>query len=109
MTQHDMTNPHDTESHGSLKSYTIGFLFSIVLTIIPVTVVVYGWLEGMASIIVLMTTAVLQFIVQLIYFMHLREEKKPRYNLVTLILGLFILLLIVIGSMWIMFYNQVAI
>jgi cytochrome o ubiquinol oxidase operon protein cyoD len=107
MTQHDMTNPHAAETHGSLKSYTIGFLFSIVLTIIPIAVVMNGWLEGMASTIVLMTAAVLQFIVQLIYFMHLREEKKPRYNLVTLILGLIILLVIVIGSMWIMTYNMV--
>ncbi|WP_144933421.1 cytochrome o ubiquinol/quinol oxidase subunit IV [Paenibacillus sp. 32O-W] len=82
--------------------------FSIILTIIPVAVAVYGWLEGMANTIVLMTAAVLQFVVQLIYFMHLREEKKPRYNLVTLILGLFILLLIVIGSMWIMMFNMVA-
>ncbi|CAH0120830.1 MULTISPECIES: cytochrome o ubiquinol oxidase subunit IV [unclassified Paenibacillus] len=108
MTKHDMTAPHDAGSHGSLKSYTIGFLFSIMLTIIPVAVVVFGWLEGMANTIVLMTAAVLQFVVQLIYFMHLREEKKPRYNLVTLILGLFILLLIVVGSMWIMMFNQVA-
>lgn len=99
---------HDEGSHGSLKSYTMGFLFSIILTIIPVAVVLNGWLEGVANFIVLMTTAVLQFVVQLIYFMHMREEKKPRYNLVTLILGLFILLLIVIGSMWIMMFNMVA-
>ncbi|MFW5436885.1 cytochrome o ubiquinol oxidase subunit IV [Paenibacillus apiarius] len=108
MTQHDMTHPHDAETQGSLKSYTIGFLFSIVLTIIPVTAVLYGWAEGMTNTIVLMTAAVLQFVVQLIYFMHLREEKKPRYNLVTLILGLIILLVIVIGSMWIMLFNMVA-
>jgi len=41
--------------------------------------------------------------------MHLREEDKPRYNLLTLILGLIILLVIVVGSMWIMMYNMVAI
>ncbi|MFD3273727.1 cytochrome o ubiquinol oxidase subunit IV [Paenibacillus dendritiformis] len=107
MAQHDTTAPQDTGSHGSFRSYTLGFLFSIVLTIIPITAVLYGWVEGMANTIVLMTAAVLQFIVQLIYFMHLREEPKPRYNLVTLILGLIILLVIVVGSMWIMLYNMV--
>lgn len=42
------------------------------------------------------------------FFMHLRDEKKPRYNLISLILGLVILLVIVAGSMWIMLYNMVA-
>ncbi|CAH8713251.1 cytochrome C oxidase subunit IV family protein [Paenibacillus thiaminolyticus] len=108
MAQQDTTAPQDTGSHGFFRSYTLGFLFSIVLTIIPVTAVLYGWAEGIANTAILMTAAVLQFIVQLIYFMHLREEPKPRYNLVTLILGLIILLVIVVGSMWIMLYNMVA-
>ncbi|WP_018755373.1 cytochrome o ubiquinol oxidase subunit IV [Paenibacillus terrigena] len=106
--QHDMSPSHADKNHGSLKSYTIGFVFSILLTIIPITVVMSGWLAGKASAIILMVTAVLQLVVQLIFFMHLREEKKPRYNLLTLILGLIILLVIVIGSMWIMMYNMVA-
>ena len=106
--QHDMRTSHAHENHGSLKSYTIGFVFSILLTIIPIAVVMNGWLAGKASAIILMITAVLQLVVQLIFFMHLREEKKPRYNLLTLILGLIILLVIVIGSMWIMMYNMVA-
>ncbi|GBF77771.1 cytochrome o ubiquinol oxidase subunit IV [Paenibacillus sp. 598K] len=108
MAGHNAAASHDEQSHGSLRSYTIGFILSIVLTIIPVTIVWNDWLKGTANVIVLMTAAVLQFIVQLIYFMHLREEKKPRYNLVTLILGLFILLLIVVGSVWIMMFNMVA-
>jgi len=106
---HDMSTSHGHESHGSLKSYTLGFIFSILLTIIPIVVVMNGWLAGKASAVILMITAVLQFVVQLIFFMHLREEKKPRYNLLTLILGLIILLVIVVGSMWIMMYNMVAI
>lgn len=106
MAQHETAH---AESHGSLKSYSIGFVCSIVLTIIPIAVVMNGWLEGVASKVVLMGAAVLQFVVQLIFFMHLREEQKPRYNLMALILGLIIVLVIVVGSMWIMVYNMVAI
>ncbi|PYI57240.1 cytochrome o ubiquinol oxidase subunit IV [Paenibacillus flagellatus] len=94
--------------HGSLKSYVTGFLLSIVLTIIPLVVILNDVLEGTAAMVVLLGTAVLQFVVQLVYFMHLREEEKPRYNLMALILGLIILLTIVIGSIWIMTYNTVA-
>ncbi|MBP1989794.1 cytochrome o ubiquinol oxidase subunit IV [Paenibacillus eucommiae] len=96
------------EAHGSFKTYTIGFLCSIILTVIPIAIVMNGWLDGMKSTVVLMAAAVLQLIVQLMFFMHLREEKKPRYNLISLILGLVILLVIVAGSMWIMMYNMVA-
>ncbi|KIL36619.1 heme transporter CcmD [Cohnella kolymensis] len=109
MAQHTAHDNHDShESHGSLKSYVIGFVLSLVLTIIPLVVVLNDMVEGTAAMVVLLVTAVLQFVVQLIFFMHLREEQKPRWNLMALILGIFILLTIVIGSIWIMTYNTVA-
>ena len=109
---HDSHGAHDShdshEAHGSLKSYVIGFLMSLVLTAIPLIVVLNDLLEGKAAMLVLLGSAVLQFVVQLFYFMHLKEEGKPRYNLMVLILGLFIVLTIVAGSIWIMTYNKVA-
>ncbi|MFC4599779.1 cytochrome o ubiquinol oxidase subunit IV [Cohnella hongkongensis] len=96
------------ESHGSLKSYVIGFVLSLVLTIIPLVIVLNDVLEGAAAKVVLLGAAILQFVVQLVYFMHLKQEGKPRYNLMVLILGLIIVLTIVAGSIWIMTYNKVA-
>lgn len=107
MAQPDATHSSE-EVHGSFKSYTLGFLCSIILTVIPIVLVLNDLLEGMANAVVLIVAAVLQLAVQLLFFMHLREEKKPRYNLVSLIFGLVILLVIVAGSMWIMMYNMVA-
>jgi cytochrome o ubiquinol oxidase operon protein cyoD len=105
----DTHGGHDhSESHGSLKSYVTGFAMSLVLTVIPLLVVMNDWLEGMAAVAVLLGSAVLQFVVQLVYFMHLREEKKPRYNLMALLLGIAVLVMIVGGSVWIMTYNHVA-
>lgn len=100
---------HHEESHGSLKSYIIGFLLSIVLTIIPIVVVMNDLMERTGTMLVLLVTAVLQFLVQLVFFMHLKEENKPRFNLMALILGLLIVLVIVVGSIWIMTYNKVAV
>ncbi|TJY41853.1 cytochrome o ubiquinol oxidase subunit IV [Cohnella pontilimi] len=105
---HDSHGGHDQGAHGSLKSYLTGFVLSLVLTVIPLLVVLNDWLEGTPAMVVLLGSAVLQFVVQLLFFMHLREEGKPRYNLMTLLLGIFILVLIVGGSIWIMTYNQVA-
>ncbi|SFI41728.1 cytochrome o ubiquinol oxidase operon protein cyoD [Paenibacillus sp. UNC496MF] len=91
--------------HGSLKEYVIGFGLSIVLTIIPILAVIDHWFGKTATIVVLLITAVLQFAVQLLFFMHLREEEGPRYNLITLILGLIIVVVVVYGSIWIMDHN----
>ncbi|EMT53233.1 MULTISPECIES: cytochrome o ubiquinol oxidase subunit IV [Brevibacillus] len=97
---------HDNHNHGSLKSYVIGFILSIVLTIIPLVLVMNHMLEKTALVITIMVMAILQFIVQLFFFMHIREGEKPRYNVQTLILGLVIVFTIVAGSIWIMTFNK---
>ncbi len=94
------------ESHGSFKSYTIGFILSIVLTIIPLVLVVNTGIRGLPLISSLLVAAVLQFLVQLFFFMHIKEGDKPRYNVMALILGVVIVFTIVAGSVWIMTFNS---
>ncbi|MFD0590488.1 cytochrome o ubiquinol oxidase subunit IV [Paenibacillus sp. GCM10027627] len=96
------------KGHGSMKSYVIGFLLSIVLTIIPLVVVMNDMFSKQVNTIIILVMAILQFAVQLLFFMHIREEEKPRYNMISLIFGLVIMLTIVAGSIWIMTYNAVA-
>lgn len=103
MTHHD--NHVHGENHGSFKSYVTGFILSIVLTIIPIVLVMNQMLGKTALTVTITVMAVLQFIVQLFFFMHVREEEKPRYNVQTLIVGVVIVLTIVIGSIWIMAFN----
>jgi cytochrome o ubiquinol oxidase operon protein cyoD len=105
----DKDNAQSHGSHGgSLKSYTIGFILSIVLTIIPLVVVMNHLMGKQGTTVLILVVAVLQFAVQLIFFMHIKDEEKPRYNLMALLLGLFLLLTIVAGSVWIMNYNVVS-
>ena len=95
--------------HGSsLKSYVIGFLLSIVLTVIPIAAVLVSGLGRAAVLTVLLVSAVLQFVVQLFFFMHLRQGENARWNIMSLLLGVIILLFIVVGSIWIMTFNAVA-
>ncbi|WP_432776305.1 cytochrome o ubiquinol oxidase subunit IV [Brevibacillus gelatini] len=103
MTQHQN---HGDHNHGSLKSYVIGFILSIVLTIIPLVLVMNQMMEKTALVITILVMAILQFVVQLFFFMHIREGEKPRYNVQTLILGLVIVFTIVAGSIWIMMFNK---
>ena len=89
-----------------MKEYVIGFILSIVLTIIPLVLVMNPILSKTATVITILVMAVLQFVVQLVFFMHIREGEKPRYNVQTLILGLVIVFTIVAGSLWNMLFNK---
>ncbi|USG64556.1 cytochrome o ubiquinol oxidase subunit IV [Brevibacillus ruminantium] len=102
MTQHENHGEH----HGSLKAYVIGFILSIILTIIPLVLVMNHILTGTALVFTIMAMAVAQLLVQLFFFMHIREGDKPRYNVQALILGVVIVFTIVAGSMWIMTFNS---
>ncbi|WP_046216132.1 cytochrome o ubiquinol oxidase subunit IV [Paenibacillus wulumuqiensis] len=101
---------NEAHAHGSVKSYVIGFVLSIILTIIPLVVVLNHMLSEIPTILVIMITAVLQFAVQLFFFMHVRERQgnQPRWNVMALIFGLAIVLVVVSGSVWIMAYNGVG-
>lgn len=84
------------------KSYITGFVLSVILTLIPYYLVVERVMTGWMLIIYLMVFAVVQLLVQLEFFIHLAPESGPRWNvLVFLFMGL-VLLIIVLGSLWIM-------
>jgi cytochrome o ubiquinol oxidase subunit IV len=94
------------ENHGSIKAYVTGFILSIVLTIIPLVLVLNHLLAKTALIISILLAAVLQFVIQLFFFMHIRDGEGPRYNAIALILGLVFVVTIVAGAIWIMSFNS---
>lgn len=102
------TNRKSSVSHGSLKSYSIGYALSMLLTIFPIAAVVGDWFGRAATLAVILIAAVLQFLVQLIFFMHVREGEDSKWNIMALLCGAIILVLVVGGSIWIMSFNQVA-
>lgn len=101
----------------TLTSYITGFLLSLVLTLTAAGLV---WvhigsdgaaLSRMALIAVLISLAIIQLFVQLIFFMHLGGESGPPWRLGVFISTVGIILIIVVGSIWIMNhlnYNMMA-
>jgi cytochrome o ubiquinol oxidase operon protein cyoD len=98
----------------TLTSYILGFIFSVALTLTAFYLVLnpgffHLGLKGlMASILIL---AIIQLIVQLVFFLHLADETGPRWKFVAFIATIGIILVIVIGSIWIMNnlnYNMMA-
>ena len=89
--------------HGSLSSYVLGFIFSIVMTLIPYYVVVNHSFNNEIIYIIISLFAVLQLLIQLIFFLHLGSESKPRWNLTVFLFILLIVGILVVGSLWIMY------
>lgn len=96
------------EHTASIKAYVIGFVLSIILTIIPLVLVLNHMLATSALVPIILIAAVLQFVIQLFFFMHIRDGEGPRYNVMALILGIIFVLTIVIGAIWIMSFNSVV-
>lgn len=94
------------EHNGSIKAYVIGFILSIVLTIIPLVLVLEHMLAKSALIVSILIAAVLQFVIQLFFFMHIRDGEGPKYNVMALIIGIIFVVTIVAGAMWIMEFNS---
>lgn len=88
--------------HGSLKSYIIGFVISLLLTSISFYLVIAKPLSVPNVIYAISTLAITQATFQLLYFLHLSKEEKPRWETYSFLLMLLILLIIVCGTLWVM-------
>ena len=89
--------------HGSLASYTVGFVLSIVLTIAAYLAVTNNLVKGWSLVIVIICLAITQFFVQLVFFLHLGKGSKPGWNIMMLGFMMMVVCILVIGSLWIMY------
>ena len=91
-----------------LTSYITGYVLSLVLTVVPVFLLwkheaaghVYPSHEVLFG--VFIAAALIQLGVQLYFFLHLGEERSPRYNLMALVFALIVVAILVGGTLWIM-------
>ncbi len=98
----DMIVSEHDDHHGSVLSYTVGFILSIGLTLNAYRLVTHGSLHGWKLIYGLGGLAVAQLIVQLVCFLHVGRESRPRWNLSMLLFAVMVVFILVFGSLWIM-------
>ena len=89
-------------AHGTYISYTIGFVLSIALTLSAFGLVVSNTLPSHIEIFAVIILALAQLATQLFFFLHLGRESRPRWNSLVFYFALLIVLIVVIGSLWIM-------
>lgn len=85
----------------TLKLYVIGFLSSMVLTFISFSLAVAKPFTNQILIPILVFLALTQAIVQLVFFMHLGQEEKPRWMSLVFYFMILVVLIVVLGSLWI--------
>ncbi|MEE1926040.1 cytochrome o ubiquinol oxidase subunit IV [Pseudomonas sp. 148P] len=94
---------HDEANHGSVKSYGIGFILSVILTVIPFYLVMNPSLPKDMTLLVIIAFAVIQIVVHLYYFLHLDGSKAARSSVTSFLFTALVIALLVGLSLWIMF------
>ena len=93
---------HDTD-RGTLQMYVMGFMLSVTLTLVAYFIVVDHVLSKWPAALFIAVLAIGQFIVQLIFFLHLGREVKPRWRFGVFLFMLLIVFIVIGGSLWIMY------
>lgn len=94
---------------GGMMSYVVGFVLAVILTLLAYVIVVNHWLTGAALLAAIVGLAVVQLLVQLVFFLHLGRGGSARWNVTAFLFMLIILAVIAGGSLWIMYslnYNM---
>lgn len=91
-----------TDATATLRSYVIGFIWSIGLTLIAYGLVVYRTFSPALLVAAVIGLALIQFLIQLLFFLHLGRETKPRWKLFVFLFMVMVVAILVFGSLWIM-------
>lgn len=88
--------------HGSYRAYFIGFVASLLLTLLSFGLVITRVISNDYLFYVVVALGFTQAVIQLIFFLHAGQEEKPRWGLVVFYFMVLILAIIALGSIWIM-------
>lgn len=93
------------ETHGSYRSYLIGFALSVVLTIIPFWIVMADVTDNIAwALVIIFGLGAVQILVHIYYFLHVTLKAEEGFQAMSLIFTAIVLVIILAGSIWVMFH-----
>ena len=87
-------------SPSSYKSYVVGFILSVITTLIAYIFVVNELWPPHSLVYIVLAIAVVQLVVQMVFFLHL--GRGSRWKVLTFYFTLLVVGIIVIGTIWIM-------
>ena len=84
------------------SGYVRGLVLALALTVAPFFLVMQHALEGATKTWVLVSMALVQVVVHLVYFLHINGSAEQRWNRVALGFAAVLAAIVVGGSVWIM-------
>jgi len=91
---------HDA-AHGSVKSYVVGMLLSLVLTFVSFGVVMMHLVPRSMGLTAVVVLCVAQLVVQLKFFLHLGSSADQRANTGIFVCTASLIAIIIAGSLWV--------
>ena len=89
-------------SHKMARSYVFGFVLSLILTITAYLVITHLVFSSVMLIVAIVLLAAIQFIVQMVCFLHMGTQRSTRDRFIVLGFAAVIVTILVSGSLWIM-------
>ncbi|MEN1728523.1 MAG: cytochrome o ubiquinol oxidase subunit IV [Pseudomonadota bacterium] len=91
-------------AHGSYKSYIVGFILSVILTVVPFWMVMSDIGDLQLKLGVIFTFGAAQILVHIHYFLHVDLKAEQGWQAMSLIFTGVILFIVVVGSLWVMYH-----
>ena len=104
MSQLHSTEPDYGTGKKNLNLYIVGIVLCVILTLIPFATVSRKYPVG-PTLAIIYVCAIAQFLVQVFFFLRLHaKNERGRMNLMSFVFAILILIVIVVGSLWIMWH-----
>jgi cytochrome o ubiquinol oxidase subunit IV len=103
---HGHDHGHDEHAgHGSLKTYAIGFVLSVILTAIPFFLVMNKSFDNSSTTaFVILAFAAVQMVVHMVYFLHMNTRVEDGWSMLALVFTLVLVIITLSGSIWVMYH-----
>ncbi|WP_277811162.1 cytochrome o ubiquinol oxidase subunit IV [Chromohalobacter canadensis] len=101
MTRHHLSAQQENERSSELRSYVVGYVLALILTLTPFALVAWSDLSNMKLWSVIGICALIQIVVHFRFFLHVSLAKQKREDLHLILFTTLILVIMVGGTLWI--------
>ncbi len=102
-----MSDHTQHEAPGNYRSYIIGFLLSVVLTVVPFWLVMADVTSNVAlALTIIFVLGAVQILVHVHYFLHVTLKAEQGWQAMSLIFTLILLVIVLAGSIWVMLHLE---
>jgi len=105
-TAHGTPGTDTGQRHGSVRGYVAGYVAAAVLTVAAFAAAQSHFLTPVSAVAAISVLAIGQMLVHLIFFLHISTSPNQRTNILAFAVTLLIVLIVVVGSLWIMSHLQ---